>query len=80
MMNPWGSYRGRPRKPCPEDPVKLLGQPIGMYHCPSCGEMQLAGVPHLLPDENYEEVYGMEWPPDYEDATVDSTVEAETGR
>lgn len=32
---------------CPEDPVALLGQPIGMYHCPYCGCMQVAGVEHL---------------------------------
>jgi len=31
---------------CEEDPVRLKGQPIGMYHCPLCGEMCLAGVPH----------------------------------
>jgi len=35
--------------PCPGKPEALLGQPIGMYHCPFCGEMQLAGVPHLPP-------------------------------
>jgi hypothetical protein len=32
---------------CPEDPVKLLGAPIGMYHCPICGCMQIAGFPHV---------------------------------
>lgn len=37
--------------PCPEKPELLAGQPIGMYHCPYCGEMQLAGVPHLYPQE-----------------------------
>lgn len=31
---------------CSEDPVKLTGQPIGMYHCPECGTMVLAGLPH----------------------------------
>jgi hypothetical protein len=31
---------------CPEDPVTLLGAPLGMYHCPWCGCMQLAGTPH----------------------------------
>jgi len=32
--------------PCQEKPELLLGQPIGMYHCPDCGTMLLAGFPH----------------------------------
>ena len=32
--------------PCEEKPEKLLGQPIGMYHCKDCGSMVLAGLPH----------------------------------
>lgn len=32
---------------CPEKPELLEGMPIGMYHCNYCGEMQLAGTPHL---------------------------------
>ena len=35
--------------PCPGKPEDLKGQPIGMYHCEFCGEMQIAGVPHLPP-------------------------------
>lgn len=35
--------------PCPGKPERMLGQPIGMYHCEYCGEMQVAGVPHLPP-------------------------------
>lgn len=31
---------------CPHDPRELVGQAIGMYHCPVCGEMVLAGFPH----------------------------------
>lgn len=31
---------------CPEKPELLTGQPIGQYHCPSCGEMLIAGLPH----------------------------------
>ena len=31
---------------CNEKPERLLGQPIGQYHCPDCGAMVLAGVPH----------------------------------
>lgn len=33
--------------PCHEHPEMLLGQPLGMYHCPACGEMQMAGCFHL---------------------------------
>lgn len=38
---------------CPFDPMTLKGEPLGMLHCPECGEMILAGVPH--PD--YEGFY-----------------------
>jgi hypothetical protein len=31
---------------CPHDPRELKGEPIGMYHCPVCGEMVIAGLPH----------------------------------
>jgi hypothetical protein len=31
---------------CLEKPELLLGQPLGMYHCPDCGSMVLAGLPH----------------------------------
>lgn len=30
-----------------DDPRTLAGQPIGMYHCPGCGTMQMAGLPHI---------------------------------
>lgn len=29
---------------------QYIGAPIGMFHCPLCGEMVLAGMPH--PDYN----------------------------
>jgi len=32
--------------PCQEKPEDLKGQPLGMYHCPDCGAMVLAGVAH----------------------------------
>ena len=32
---------------CAEKPEKLAGAPIGMYHCPDCGAMVLAGLPHF---------------------------------
>lgn len=31
---------------CAEKPEKLINEPIGMYHCPNCGAMVLAGLPH----------------------------------
>ena len=31
---------------CNEDPEKFKGQPLGMYHCPDCGAMVMAGVKH----------------------------------
>lgn len=36
-----------PEWPCVEHPEMFLGQPIGQYHCPYCGEMQMAGMLHL---------------------------------
>jgi len=47
------------RWPCPGDPAARAGQPIGMYHCEYCGEMQLAGTPHLPPQnpEDWEEPF-----------------------
>lgn len=35
------------RCPWPWDPQQLVGAPIGQYHCPYCGGMQVAGMPHL---------------------------------
>lgn len=35
------------RCPWPWDPQQLAGAPLGMYHCPYCDAMCLAGVPHL---------------------------------
>lgn len=31
---------------------ELVFSPIGMFHCPECGQMQIAGLPHLT-DEDY---------------------------
>ncbi len=47
------------KHPCVEDPVKLKGQPIGMYHCPECGEMQIAGLPHTTPmcEDCFDKLY-----------------------
>ena len=76
----WGTYQGRRRKPCPEQPILLTGQPIGQYHCPACGMMVMASVPHLAPNatqamkddplyplDDYEVEYGQPWPPGYDD-------------
>ena len=45
------------RETCPEclapvgeecdDPRTLAGQALGMYHCPGCGVMQVAGMAHI---------------------------------
>ncbi len=43
------------RARCKYDPVKLLGQPIGQFHCPECGEMQIAGIPHLPPEDEWDD-------------------------
>lgn len=71
----WGEYKGKKRKPCPEQSVLLAGQPLGMYHCPYCGMMLLAGEPHLSPSplgDHYEDEYGQPWPAGYEETDVSS--------
>lgn len=35
------------RCPWPWDPQQLGGVPLGMYHCPYCGGMVVAGMVHL---------------------------------
>lgn len=40
------------RCPWPWDPQMLAGKPIGQYHCPYCGAMVIAGIPHT----DYHEV------------------------
>lgn len=47
----WGEYESKMRKPCPENPVLLAGQPLGQYHCPVCGMMVIAGWRHLSPNK-----------------------------
>lgn len=79
-MIEWGDYQGKKRKPCPEQPLLLTGQPIGQYHCPVCGMMLIAGVPHFSPHATddeirdpeypllpYEDEYGRPWPAGYEE-------------
>lgn len=31
---------------CPFNPIIYLNKPIGMFHCPWCSEMVLAGTTH----------------------------------
>lgn len=33
--------------PWPWEPQQLVGAPLGQYHCPYCGAMVIAGVPHI---------------------------------
>jgi hypothetical protein len=40
-----------PTGPECDDPRDLCGQPIGMYHCPGCGVMQVACLAHMDCDE-----------------------------
>lgn len=72
----WGEWEGRKRKRCLEDPMLLTGMPLGQYHCPVCGMMVMAAMPHLTPAgrddpeypfEDYEIEYGFPWPAGYED-------------
>lgn len=35
------------RCPWPWDPQQLVGAPLGQYHCPYCGGMQVAGTKHM---------------------------------
>lgn len=44
---------GIPEPRCSYDPTLEKGQPIGMFHCPQCGEMVVAGFPH--PDYTFDD-------------------------
>ena len=37
---------------------ELVSGPIGMFHCPECGEMQLAGMGHtgIMEEKDYQEM------------------------
>jgi hypothetical protein len=35
------------RCPWPWEPQQLVGVPLGQYHCPYCGAMCIAGIPHV---------------------------------
>jgi hypothetical protein len=42
---------------CDYDPRELAGLPIGTMHCPRCGEMVIAGLPHEpeVKEEDYDD-------------------------
>ena len=43
-----GPYTSDGREcPWPWEPQQLVGAPIGQYHCGFCGEMVVAGLPHI---------------------------------
>jgi len=51
---------------CDERPEEFMeGQPMGMYHCPDCGTMVLAGLPHpwICKDCINQEKEGFDIPP-----------------
>lgn len=64
----WGEHEGRRRKPCHGQPILLAGAPLGQYHCECCLEMQIAGTPHMAPEDDYEAMTGQPWPAGYADA------------
>jgi transcription initiation factor IIE alpha subunit len=41
---------------CSFDPEPLENIPLGMFHCPECGEMVVGGFPHPRPltDEDFK--------------------------
>lgn len=48
------------RLTCSFNPRLLIGVPIGMFHCPECGDMVVAGTRHTPPwceemDRSYNE-------------------------
>lgn len=49
---------------CSYDPKELAGQPIGMLHCPICGQMVVAGMDHpdysLLDNGEIEELLNID--------------------
>ena len=40
---------------------ELVTEPIGMFHCPECGEMQLAGHAHIGPWTTEDDVLFQEY-------------------
>lgn len=44
---------------CKHDPRETKG-PIGMYHCPECGQMVIAGIEHIDYDSPDDSPFGNE--------------------
>jgi hypothetical protein len=42
---------------CKYKPELLVGVPLGMFHCPECGEMVVAGLPHHKQDHERESLF-----------------------
>lgn len=42
---------------CTYKPELLVGVPLGMFHCPECGEMVVAGLPHHKRDDEQEAIW-----------------------
>lgn len=56
MTNSWTGWtiyseRARGLAKCGYDPMEMCGRPIGMFHCPECGCMQIACTPHMCTGE-----------------------------
>jgi hypothetical protein len=48
----------KPDSPCTYRPELIPSSiPLGMFHCPACGEMVLAGLPHPGPDIDDNDTY-----------------------
>lgn len=56
--------------PCQGKPEERKGEPIGQYHCEYCGEMQIAGMPHLPPQ--FPEYWAKPFPDIYDPASQES--------
>lgn len=70
MPTDWGTYNGRRRKPCPEDPRGWLWLAASTTAaCPCCGLIQMVGREHNRIPDNYE-ADGETWPPGYEPVVI----------
>jgi hypothetical protein len=49
---------------CTYDPSPLVGVPLGMFHCPECGCMIIAGMEHGGCDETCWLAEGENTPPE----------------
>ena len=49
--------------PCSYDPRSVpASAPIGMFHCPECGDMVIAGLPHPPPLDDLDARFILEEP------------------